>query len=229
MGALLAGGAVGDELLRATTRLVVAVVVLVTLSGLLADLGVIRWDPLCIAVGSLLTFQLLQLKWFLARPPGVLLLTHSTPQTLGWVAELAVSVWYTRIATLLQSRQLDADQTLREAMVLDTFRLAGEDWEERVAELARLVPIVVLDGRRVTEPLVAELKIVVHPEVLSKTLVVVEGTACPLVEEGVRRGIVAVGTPLQTLTADAVGNALRALGLRSSVEWESIPFKPYLA
>jgi hypothetical protein len=104
------------------------------------------------------------------RPFGVLFLTTSRAQQFALEEKLFKAVSPLSVVTLLDMRYSESHTSGEARQSFNNYRAVDEaTWEDVVYELADLSPIIVLDTRTVTSPMLMEARRVLDPNLAYKT------------------------------------------------------------
>jgi len=116
-------------------------------------------------------------------PPTVLFLTASASETVTLHAKISFTIRRLRAVALLKMAPSCTDLS-RVFARADCFRTeTGAEWEGVVADFLRISPLVVLDVRSVTEPVIVEAKRALVPDVAYKLILLAgESGERPLLE-----------------------------------------------
>jgi hypothetical protein len=159
--------------------------------------------------------------WDLARPPVALILTTSTPEVLEMIVRIRGNLPLLRIVTLLDTSRGESDMA-REYYKFDDFRTSGStDWMEVVRRFAEMVPVIVMDVRHTSDPVLWEIALTLDEKYLSKVIYLIG-------DNGERDGLLIVANHLTVIegntarqvivsTPSAIAAVLRRLILRREV------------
>lgn len=117
-------------------------------------------------------------------PPAVLLLGESSPATLFFQVQVKRTSSPQRVVSMLDTRRADPLHNTAE-LALDTFRATGdEEWWDVVRQLMDLAPLIVVDGRTVSELVRREATHILCSSSVERTIFVeLESGVCPLLDD----------------------------------------------
>lgn len=139
-------------------------------------------SALIVATGGLLLGARL-LSWLHSRPPSVVVLGSSTAACIHLQGKIARAIAPLRAVSLLAIEDIELEsKSLPPSR--DCLRTIWNDgWHQIVEELCRMAPLIIIDSRRITEPTLRELRLLIDQGWLSKTIVTNESDgSSPLLE-----------------------------------------------
>jgi len=188
-------------------------------SSLLAMLGAVgivllpdRFEPLPVSLFSQLTFGLCVIS-FVYLPPSILLLGVSDQTNAGLYYEVMCAALPLKLVHMLNDFNFGAIH----GGPLNYFRyraLPIADWKAVISDLMLMAPIIVMDIRIVTKPVLDEVNMILSLGLCDKTIFVINQNGSSQVLDLIRNTTDQSVLPINTIRSDQVISSLRSMKYR---------------